>query len=121
VIRFNAAGSDRRGQRIQPGVYTLRYGIMPMNGAHQGAAPQRDFLLLTPAAEDGNLNSTPNFDTLVAMSRKASHTAHPAVLSFWKADTDSPGFSQQGDSDWVLQSNVGDTPVAIIVVGTATN
>ena len=26
--------------------------MMPMNGSHQGAAPQRDFLLLTPAAED---------------------------------------------------------------------
>jgi hypothetical protein len=119
VIRFDAAGADRRGQTIKAGVYTLRYGIMPMNGTHQGAAPQRDFLLLTPAAEDRDLNSTPNLDALVAMSRKASHTPHPAVLSLWKADADSPGFSQQGDSDWVLQSKVGDTPIDIIVVGTA--
>jgi hypothetical protein len=119
VIRFDSDGFDRRGQRIQPGVYTLRYGIMPMNGSHEGAAPQRDFLLLTPAAEDRDLNSTPNFDALVAMSQKASHTTHPAVLSFRKADTDSPGFSQQGDIDWVLEAKVGDTPVAIIVVGAA--
>jgi hypothetical protein len=119
VIRFDAAGADRRGQTIKAGVYTLRYAIMPMNGTHQGAAPQRDFLLLTPAAEDRDLNSIPNFDALVAMSRKASHTPHPAVLSFWKADADSPGFSQQGDTDWVLQSKVGDTPIDIIVVGTA--
>jgi hypothetical protein len=119
VIRFDAAGADRRGQTIKAGVYTLRYGIMPMNGTHQGAAPQRDFLLLTPAGEDRDLNSIPNFDALVAMSRKASHTPHPAVLSFWKADSDSPGFSQQGDTDWVLQSKVGDTPIDIIVVGTA--
>ena len=119
VIRFDGHGSDRRGQTIQPGVYTLRYGIMPMNGNHQGAAPQRDFLLLTPAAEDRDLNAAPNFDALVAMSRKASGTPHPAVLSFWKADADSPGFSQQGDTDWVLQSKVGDTPIAVIVAGAA--
>ncbi len=119
AIRFDAQGSDRRGQTIQPGVYTLRYGIMPMNDQHEGAAPQRDFLLLTPAAEDRDLNYTPNFEALVAMSRKASHTPHPAVLSLWRAASDSPGFSQQGDSDWVLESNVGEIPIAIIVVGTA--
>jgi hypothetical protein len=118
VIRFDSQGSDRRGQTIQPGVYTLRYGIMPANGSHEGAAPQRDFLLLVPAAEDRDLNAIPSFDSLVAMSRKASRTPHPAVLSFWKADADSPGFSQQGDTDWVLQSKVGDIPIAIIVVGT---
>jgi hypothetical protein len=119
VIRFDGNGSDRRGQTIKPGVYTLRYGVMPMNDQHQGAAPQRDFLLMTPASEDRDLNAAPNFDALVAMSRKASQTAHPAVLSFWKTDADSPGFSQHGDSDWVLQSKVGDTPIAIIVAGAA--
>ena len=118
VIRFDGQGLDRRGQTIEPGVYTLRYGIMPSNGDHEGAAPQRDFLLLVPAAEDRDLNAIPSFDSLVAMSRKASHTPHPAVLSFWKADADSPGFSQHGDVDWVLQSKVGDIPIAIIVVGT---
>jgi hypothetical protein len=90
---------------------------MPANDIHQGVAPQRDFLLLTPASEDRDPDATPDFEALVAMSRKASRTAHPAVLSFWKADADSPGFSQHGDSDWVLQFKVGDTPIAIIVAG----
>lgn len=119
VIRFDEKGLDRRGQQIQAGVYTLRYAVMPMNGSHEGAAPQRDFLLLTPAAEDRDLNAITNFDALMTMSRKASHTAHPAVLSLRKADADSPGFSQQGDTDWVLESKVGDTPVVIVVVGTS--
>jgi hypothetical protein len=119
VIRFDGNGSDRRGQTIKPGVYTLRYGIMPANDQHQGAAPHRDFLLMTPASEDRDLNAAPNYEALVAMSRKASLTSHPAVLSLWKADNDSPGFSQQGDSDWVLQAKVGDTPIAIIVAGAA--
>jgi hypothetical protein len=119
VIRFDGDGTDRRGQTIRAGVYTLRYGIMPMNDTHQGAAPQRDFLLVIPASEDRDLKAAPNLDTLAAMSRKASQTPHPAVLSFWKAASDAPGFSQQGDSDWVLQAKVGDTPVAIIVAGSA--
>jgi hypothetical protein len=121
VIRFDGKGADRRGQTIKPGVYTLRYGILPVNGDHQGAAPQRDFLLLTPASEDKDLNSTPNFDTLVAMSTKASGTPHPAVLSFWKADSNTPGFAKQGDSDWVLQTKLGDTPIAVILVGIASS
>lgn len=119
VIRFDGNGRDRRGQIIRPGVYTLRYGIMPANEAHQGAAPQRDFLLLIPAAEDRDIDAIPNFDQLVALSRKASGSAHPAVLSVWRAPADSTGFSEQGDSDWVLESKVGDTPIEIIVAGTA--
>jgi hypothetical protein len=119
VIRFAGNGSDRRGQTIKPGVYTLRFGIMPINGDHQGAAPQRDFLLMSPAADDKDLNSTPGFEALVAMSRKASGTPHPAVLSFWKADADKPGFSKQGESDWVLQTKFDDTPIAIILIGVA--
>jgi hypothetical protein len=121
VIRFDTEGSDRRAQGIEPGLYLLRYGILPNNGNHQGAAPHRDFLLLTPAVEDQDPSATPNFDALAALSRKASHTPHPAVLSFWKADSDAPGFSQQGDTDWVLQTKIGDTPIAVIVAGAAGN
>jgi hypothetical protein len=121
VIRFDGQGADRRGQTIKSGVYTLRYGIMPVNGDHQGAAPQRDFLLLSPAADDRDLNSTPGFDALVAMSRKASGTPHPAVLSFWKSDTDTPGFTKQGDTDWVLQAKLGDMPISVILVGVASS
>jgi len=121
VIRFDGKGADRRGQPIKAGVYTLRYGIMPVNGDHQGAAPQRDFLLMTPAADDRDPSSTPAFEALVAMSRKASGTPHPAVLSFWKADSDTPGLSKQGESDWVLQAKLGDTPIAVILVGVASS
>ena len=118
VIRFDGTGADRRGQTIKAGVYTLRYSIMPVNGDHQGAAPQRDFLLMVPAADDKDLNAAPNFDTLVNMSKKASGTPHPAVVSSWKADSAKPGLSQDGN-DWILQGKVGDTPIAMIVVGIA--
>ena len=47
ALRFPGRGSDRRGQNIKPGVYTLRYSLQPVNGDHQGVAPQRDFFVLT--------------------------------------------------------------------------
>jgi|SRR5579872_2784276 len=118
VIRFDGKASDRRGQAIKPGIYTLRYSIMPANGDHQGAAPQRDFLLMVPAADDKDPSATPAFDALVDMSKKASNTNHPAVMSLWKADDTKTGLSQQGD-DWVVQAKIGDTTVALIVIGTA--
>jgi hypothetical protein len=120
VIRFPGQAADRRGQTIKPGVYTLRYSLMPVNGDHQGAAPQRDFVLLTPAADDKDPSATPDFDALVAMSRKASGTPHPAALSLWAAGASDPlGFAKQGENDWVLTLKLGDVPVSIILVGKA--
>ena len=118
VIRFDGQGADRRGQTIKPGVYTLRYSLMPVNGDHQGAAPQRDFMLMTPAADDKDLSAAPDFNTLVNWSKKSSGTPHPAVMSIWKADDSSTGFSQQGD-DWVLQTKLGDTTIDVVLIGTA--
>ncbi len=119
AIRFPAKGADRRGQTIQPGVYTLRYSMFPINGDHQGVAPQRDFALLSPAADDKDPAATPDFDTLVGWSKKASGTPHPAVLSMWKQEQADfqAGLSQLGEQDWVLQGKIGDQLVAIILVG----
>jgi hypothetical protein len=120
IIRFPAAGSDRRGQGIKPGVYTLRYSNYPVNGDHQGVAPQRDFALLSRMSDDKDPAATPNFEALVAMSAKASGTPHPMVMSIWKQDTDfQAGLSQQGEHDWVLQTKLGSTPLAIILIGKA--
>src|SRR5262245_32810899 len=52
ILRFPAKGADRRGQVIPAGLYTIRYSNFPVDGAHSGAAPQRDFGLLTPIADD---------------------------------------------------------------------
>ena len=119
AIRFTATGSDRRGQTIKPGVYTLRYSFYPINGDHQGVAPQRDFMILLRAEDDKDLNQNFAFDPLMAESRKASGTPHPLCLSAWKADTDfKPGFEQVGPEDWALMAKLGDLPIAVILVGT---
>ena len=118
ILRFPGQGADRRGQVIKPGVYTLRYSDYPVDGAHQGVAPQRDFALLTPLAADPDPNATPAFEALVKMSGGASGTPHPAVLSLEiPADPKFPAITKEGDHDWVLNVKLGDLPLAIIVAG----
>ena len=120
AIRFPEAGSDRRGQTLKPGVYTLRFSFFPVNGDHQGVAPQRDFLVITPAAVDTKVEAVKVFDDLMNMTRKASGTPHPAVLSMWQVESDfKPGMAQMGEHDWALMAPVGDAKIALILVGKA--
>ncbi|MFN7998156.1 MAG: hypothetical protein U0Q18_31330 [Bryobacteraceae bacterium] len=118
VIRFPAAAQDRRGQPIKPGLYTLRYSLYPVNGAHQGVAPQRDFALLVSAGDDKDPNATPGFDALVAMSDKASGAPHPAVLSLANSLAEKlPSFTKQGEHDWTLDAKIGDLGISLILAG----
>jgi len=119
VLRFPSQGADRRGQVIKPGLYTMRYSLFQVDGAHQGVAPQRDFALLTPIASDADPAATPDFGTLVDMSRK-SGTAHPAVFSLeTPAGTTFPAVDKEGEKDWTLSVKVGSLTLAIILVGQA--
>ena len=118
AIRFAGEGADRRGQVIKSGVYTMRYSRYPVDGNHQGVAPQRDFLVLVPAAEDKNPAATPEYDPLMEMSRKASGTPHPAVLEIFQPSGDAkfPSLEQAGE-DWVYNVKVGDVAMAVILIG----
>ena len=118
IVRFPAAGKDRRGQQIKPGIYTLRYSMFPINGDHQGVAPQRDFLILSRIADDSDPKALPAYPALMDQSKKASGTPHPLVMSIWKADDQNQNLTEQGE-DWVLQHKVGDLNLAMVVVGTA--
>ena len=52
VIRYARKASDFREQDIPAGTYILRYAQQPVDGAHVGTSPTRDFLALLPAAKD---------------------------------------------------------------------
>ena len=119
ILRFPANGADRRGQTVKPGIYTMRYSNFPVDGAHQGVAPQRDFALLTPIANDPDPAAMPEFEKLVTQS-KTSGTSHACVFSLEPPSSDSlPALTKEGDHDTVLNVKVGDLPIAIIVVGKA--
>ncbi|HWB83430.1 MAG TPA: hypothetical protein VG675_04775 [Bryobacteraceae bacterium] len=118
ILQFPGKGADRRGQTINAGVYTLRYSLNPVNGDHGGIAPQRDFALMTPIANDTDPNAMPTFEALVAMSTKASNSPHPAVLELEPPlGTTFPAFAKEGDHDWPLSVKIGDLAISIILAG----
>jgi hypothetical protein len=116
ILRFPSTGADRRGQTVKAGVYTMRYSNFPVDGAHQGVAPQRDFALLTPIANDPDPAAMPAFEKLVTQS-KTSGTSHACVFSLEPPSGD--GLTKEGDHDVVLNVKVGDLGIAIIVAGKA--
>ncbi len=80
VIRFPKKVTDFRGQDIAAGVYTLRFGLQPVDGNHVGTSETRDFLLLVPASQDMSPAKIDKED-LFKESKEASATTHPAILT----------------------------------------
>ena len=70
---------DYRDQPISKGVYTLRYGLQPVNGDHLGVSTHRDYSLLVPAAKDQSLERLAR-KPLEEKSAEAAGTSHPAVF-----------------------------------------
>jgi len=79
VLRYGVEGQDYRDQTIAPGIYTLRYGLQPQNGAHLGSSPFRDFALLLPASKDTKIETIAK-KSLDETSAESAGTTHPAVL-----------------------------------------
>jgi len=125
VLHCTKASSDFRGQSVAAGFYTLRAALMPDDGNHLGVAPSRDFLLLVPAAVDPGPEATPKFADLVALSRQASGTKHPAPLSLVAAEGGAIPSATKDDEGHVVftapvhLSSGEDLPVSLIVKGTA--
>lgn len=101
LLHFPAKGSDFRGQAIKPGFYTLRYGLTPQDGNHMGVNPTRDFLLMCPVAQDTNLTALLSFQDMVKLSKAASGTNHPGILTM-----DPPG---NGTTATLVQDDQGHT------------
>lgn len=131
AVRFVVEGHDYRDQSIPPGVYTLRYGLQPINGDHLGVSPFRDYALLLPAAKDGStapLEKKP----LEKTSAETAGASHPAVLMLLAAPANAkaPGIARdEAKNTWGAvvglpltvpgESSPATLPVQIIVVGAA--
>jgi hypothetical protein len=125
VAHFTAAASDYRGQSISPSFYSLRYALMPNDGNHLGVAPSRDFLLLVPVAADPGPDALPKFQDLVALSRQASGTKHPAPMSLVPAESAAaPAVTKDDEGHSIFTTSVHlssgeEVPIALVVRGTA--
>jgi len=128
VARYSRKAADFRDQDIPAGTYVVRYAQQPIDGAHVGTSPTRDFLLLLPASKDREAKAM-DYKTLTATSKETTGTAHPAILSMQKAEAGEP-FSVREESDrgWVIVhfvgkakqgSDVKELPVDLVVVGKA--
>ena len=126
VVNFPQSSTDYRGQAIPVGFYTLRYALLPNDGNHLGAAPSRDFLLLIPASDDGDLKASFKFQELVSLSRKATATKHPGPMSLVQPEGTgtAPAVTKDDQDHWIFSADMklasGDVlPFALMVKGTA--
>jgi hypothetical protein len=87
VLQFAAEGHDYRDQPIAKGVYTMRYGLQPVNGDHLGVSTYRDYSLVLPAAKDRSLALPPR-KQLEERSAESAGTSHPAVFLLLAAPRD---------------------------------
>jgi hypothetical protein len=85
VVDFPQGMADYRGQGLPAGLYTLRYQTLPQDGNHLGVAPNPDFLLASPAADDSHPDEICVYKKLVALSAKSTGTNHPAVIALESA------------------------------------
>lgn len=123
AVRLLHEWSDYRGTRIGPGLYTLRYLVEPADGAHLGTALYRDFALLVPAGADGGPGETYGFDDLLALSRRATGTNHPAVMALfpdWSVadgEAEAPAVADNEIGQPTLLVAIGDLRFGLVVAG----
>jgi len=87
VARVLEEAGDYRNQAIEKGVYTIRYGLQPVNGDHLGVSPFRDYALLLPADSDKDVAALAR-KKLEEQSAEAAGTSHPAVFFMLSAPAD---------------------------------
>ena len=88
VIQFATEGHDYRDQPIAKGVYTMRYGLQPVNGDHLGVSTYRDYSLLLPASKDQIARSS-SPQAARERSAESAGTSHPAIFLLLEAPADS--------------------------------
>jgi hypothetical protein len=132
AIRLLSEGHDYRDQAIPPGVYTLRYGLQPVNGDHLGVSTYRDYALLLPAKKDA-AGGPIGRQGLEKASAEAAGSNHPAVLLLLAAPAGTkaaPATIQDAEKNlWGVilplslgvkgQQGVMEYPIQLIVVGAA--
>lgn len=119
VIQLESPWADYKENPISPGVYTLRYEVMPADGNHMGVSTYRDFLLLSPVKDDTDPSKNLGFEDMVSLSSEATEVPHPAVLSLFPIwDSVSKPTIVKNDLDQpTLAVKVGDVVFGLVVKG----
>lgn len=117
AVRFPAAYSDYRKQKIKAGTYTLRLGIQPMDGDHMGVSDHREFLLLVAAGTDASPDPIEPKE-LAERSAKSLGVGHPVVFMLFPnaKPAAAPKLVAEQNDHWVLQFRA-----EVAAAGTKTN
>ena len=128
LLHFSRRGSDFRDQTVGRGWYTLRFGLQPVDGNHEGTSPTRDFLMLVDAEQDEH-DKQWTVEDLQQMSAEAAGSTHPAMLSLQRASEGSqPAIRHDEANDWWILhvvdqgidgDNTQEIPIDLVVVGHA--
>jgi hypothetical protein len=107
AVRFPEEWKDYRKQKIKAGVYTLRIGIQPEDGDHQGTAPFNEFCLLSPADQDKKPDAIEPKE-LHELSTKSTTRKHPGVMLLFpnKTPAEKPAVETKPKDHWVLSYRV---------------
>jgi hypothetical protein len=119
VVRFPEQWYDYKNRRISSGSYTLRYAVQPADGNHMGVSVYRDFLLLIPASADSDCQALYSGEELVNLSKKASSTPHPAVLSLVPIyeEVTAPRMVKNDMDQWTIATPVGSFTLGLVFMG----
>jgi hypothetical protein len=119
LIQIESQWRDYKENPIAPGIYTLRYEVMPADGNHMGVATYRDFFLLVPVADDKDPTKTLGFEDLVSLSSEATGVPHPAVLSVFPIwdEVSGPTLVKNDVDQPTLAVKVGDVVFGLVVEG----
>lgn len=130
LLHFGRRGKDFRDQTISRGWYTLRYGLQPTDGNHEGTSPTRDFVLLVPVKQDKSPKPLA-LEKLLEASMESSGGGHPAMLCLQKPAKEAPKKPKMRhveSKDWWIIQFAGTTtvkgkakpiPVDLVVAGHA--
>lgn len=105
AARFHKDGADFKGNDFPAGVYTLRNGLQPVDGDHQGVSETRDFILLAPAKADTRAEPVSTKEA-VKLSVKGTGIKHPSILYLTRMFEDAKALPRMVEDEerelWIL-------------------
>lgn len=129
LLHFSRRGKDFRDQSVSSGWYTLRFGLQPIDGNHEGTSPTRDFLVMVDVEQDA-ADKVWDVKSLMGASAEAAGSTHPAMMCLQRATEGSqPAMRHDESHDWWILHTVGkgtadektqDVPFDLVVAGHAT-
>ncbi|MCP4172794.1 MAG: hypothetical protein GY758_18695 [Fuerstiella sp.] len=129
LLHFSRRGKDFRDQSVSSGWYTLRFGLQPIDGNHEGTSPTRDFLVMIGVEHDA-VDKVWDVKSLMESSAEAAGSTHPAMMCLQRATEGSELAVRHDEAhDWWILHTVGkgtagnktqDVPFDLVVAGHAT-